>query len=113
MSLEELFKKREEDVKAYGDLNNNPSFATYGVLIEKISHEVMDYLHKNGIDGKVDRDLIQGVYFAQCWSLARFVKIFDKALGIDTRKIVMGVLDLCLMGEEINDKSIDIKKEGN
>lgn len=113
MSLEELFKKREEDVKAYGDLNNNPSFATYRVLIEKISHEVMDYLHKNGIDGKVDRDLIQGVYFAHCWSLARFVKIFDKSLGIDTRKIVMGVLELCLMGEEINDKSIEIKKEGN
>lgn len=113
MSLEELFKKRKEEVKAFGDLNNNPSFATYGVLIEKISHLVMDYLHENGIDGKVDRNLIQGVYFAHCWSLARFSKVFDKCLGIDTSKIVMSILELCLQGENINDQSIELKKEGN
>lgn len=113
MSLEELFKKREEEVKAFGDLNNNPSFATCGVLIEKISHVVMDYLHENGIDGKIDRNLIQGVYFAHCWSLARFSKVFDKCLGIDTSKIVMSILELCLQGENINDQSIELKKEGN
>lgn len=113
MNLEELFKKREEEVKAYSELKNNPSYAMYGVLVEKISHVVMDYLHENGIDGKIDKDLIQGVYFAHCWSLARFVKIFDKVLGIDTGKIVMGVLELCLQGEELNDKTIALKKEGN
>lgn len=113
MNLEELFKKREDEVKAYGELNNNPSYAAYAVLVEKISHVVMNYLHENGIDGKVDRNLIQGVYFAHCWSLARFVKIFDKCLGIDTSEIVTSILELCLQGEEINNKSIEVKKEGN
>ena len=66
----------------------------------------MDYLHENGIDGKIDRNLIQGVYFAHCWSLARFSKVFDKCLGIDTSQIVMSILELCLQGENINDQSI-------
>ncbi|MBR5739885.1 MAG: hypothetical protein IKX81_01185 [Firmicutes bacterium] len=106
MTLEQVFKKREEDVKAYSELMNNPMFAKYGVLVEKISHVVMEYLHENGIDGNVDKDLISGVYFAHCWSLARFSRIFDGLTGASTGEITKAILDLCLDGEELNDVAI-------
>lgn len=113
MTLEEAFKKREEEVKVYSQQRGDPVFAKYGVLIEKMSHLVMDYLHENSIDGNVDAGMIHGVYFAHCWSLARFIKIIDGITGAHTEGIAKETLDICLESENIDDKLIAIGKEGN
>ena len=113
MNLEEAFKKREEEVKEYGRMKDEPLYVRYGVLIERMSHLVMEYLHENGIDGNVDANLIHGVYFAHCWSLARFVKIIDGISGAHTEEVVKKILDLCLQGEHLDDQAIALGKEGN
>ena len=112
MNLEELFKKKEEEVRAYGGSMQNDLYTRYGVLTERISKTVLEYLHEEGVDGDVDSDMMVGVYFAHCWSVARFAKIFDKVLDRNTKEQLPRVMELCLNAEDLADKEVELGKEG-
>ena len=103
---------KEEEVKAYGGQVQSTLFTRYGILTERITKTVLEYLREEGVDGNVDSEMMVGVYFAHCWSVARFAKIFDGILKGNTKKELPHVLELCLNAEDLADKEVELGNEG-
>lgn len=111
MTIEELYNKKVEEIKAFGSQTQNELFVRYGILMERISKTVLEYLHEEGKDGQVDGEMIVGVYFAHCWSVARFAKFFDSFNGSTTKEMLPHLLELCLNAEDLVEKEIRFGKE--
>lgn len=111
MTIEELYNKKAEEIKAFGSQAQNELFVRYGILMERISKTVLEYLHEEGKDGQVDGEMVVGVYFAHCWSVARFAKIFDSLTGSTTKEMLPHVLELILNAEDLVEEEIRLRKE--
>ena len=114
MDFEEVFMKREKKGKVSSKLYNDPSYAKCSLLVEKITSVVFENLkEETGSVGDINGEKVHRIYYSLCWCLAKFIKSVDLITGTRTAKVAIDVLKLCLYREDITNKDIATRKEGN